>query len=171
MAKAIYIPKNIAEKLKSRGLDPETYVVELLAEKLKLDPSEEALAHLDLARRFLDEAKRVIDSDPVQASEKLYKVAEECLKALTVKLRLENVLRAVRSRGRWTVSELEKAAEALADKLGSKFYDAWDHAWVLHVWGFHEAKLDSEAVRRRLPYVEYMLKVVEEILKSEQQNL
>ena len=27
-------------------------------------------------------------------------------------------------------------------------------AWTLNVWGFHEAKLNSEAVRYRLPHGE-----------------
>ena len=26
----------------------------------------------------------------------------------------------------------------------------WDRAWALHVWGFHEAKFESEAVKIRL---------------------
>ena len=45
-------------------------------------------------------------------------------------------------------------------------YDAWDHAWVLHVWGFHEAKLDREAVRRRVKDVEMIIKEMEELIKN-----
>jgi hypothetical protein len=34
------------------------------------------------------------------------------------------------------------------------------------VWGFHEAKLDSEAVKRRLPYIEKMLEEAEKIVSQ-----
>jgi hypothetical protein len=34
-------------------------------------------SHLELASRYLDEGRRLVDKDPVQASEKLYKASEE----------------------------------------------------------------------------------------------
>jgi protein tyrosine phosphatase (PTP) superfamily phosphohydrolase (DUF442 family) len=40
-----------------------------------------ALQHLELAERFLAEGRELIDKDPVQASEKLYKAAEEAVKS------------------------------------------------------------------------------------------
>ena len=46
--------------------------------------------------------------------------------------------------------------------VGGWFGEAWDRAWALHVWGFHEAKFDSSAVRIRMPYLE---KIVEETKK------
>ena len=42
---------------------------------------------------------------------------------------------------------------------------AWDGAWVLHMWGFHEEKLDSNAVRVRLPYIERMVNETVKIVR------
>jgi hypothetical protein len=72
----VSIPKVIMEKLVERGIDVETYVVDMLAKAVGLDPVAVAEAHLELAVRFLAEGKALADRDPVQASEKLYKVAE-----------------------------------------------------------------------------------------------
>jgi hypothetical protein len=110
--------------------------------------------HLQLALKYLDEGRGLIGKDPTQASEKLYKAAEEAVKALTAYFNLSNILSSVEKRGRWTVTELEKAVEAISEKLGAWFRGSWDTAWTLHVWGFHEAKFDSKAVEIRLPDIE-----------------
>jgi hypothetical protein len=34
---------------------------------------------------------------------------------------------------------------------------SWDAVWALHVWGFHEARLDNEAVRRRAERVRRLI--------------
>jgi len=124
---------------------------------------EEAEAHMEFAVRFLEDGRKLVDKDPTQASEKLYKAAEECVKALAMHFKLESVIEKVRGRGRWTTTELEKAVEAISDKVGRWFEEAWDRAWSLHVWGFHESKFDAEAVRRRLPYVEKMVEEAKKI--------
>ena len=71
-----------------------------------------------------------------------------------------DVLRQVENKGRWTVAELDKAAAArgISNKVGDWFLAAWDTAWVLHVRGFHEAKLSSEPVKAREPYVAKLLR-------------
>ncbi|RJS74072.1 hypothetical protein CW710_02345, partial [Candidatus Bathyarchaeota archaeon] len=56
--------------------------------------------------RFLEEGKRLVDEDPVQASEKLYKAAEKAVKQLARSLGVEDVLKLVEERGRWTVTDL-----------------------------------------------------------------
>jgi len=104
----IYLPRRVVERIRDLGIDLESFLVEVLVEKLGLDSAEEARVHLELAEKFLDKGRKLIDSDPVQASEKLYKVAEECVKALTIQFKLGDILRDVRSRGRWTATELEK---------------------------------------------------------------
>jgi len=43
---------------------------------------------------------------------------------------------------------------------------AWDAAYSLHVWGFHEAKLAAEDVELDLPQVEWLLEYVEKLVKS-----
>jgi hypothetical protein len=107
-----------------------------------------------LALRYLEEGKGLVDKDPVQASEKLYKAAEETVKALAIRFGLGEVLKRVSERGRWTVTELEKAVSRISESLGEWFDAAWDAANYLHVWGFHEAKLDVEDVKKRLPRME-----------------
>lgn len=125
-----------------------------------MDPADEAQLHIELAERFLQEGVALADRDPVQASEKLYEAAEECIKAAAAALGLQEVLAKVRARGRWTVAELEKAARAAAEKIGEEIYIGWDAANFLHVWGFHEAKLDREAVAARVPYIRRMVESV-----------
>jgi hypothetical protein len=130
--------------------------------------SPELEKHLDLALTFLEEGKSFVEKNPVQASEKLYKAAEESVKLLALYLGISDVLSQVKQRDRWTVTDLEKAVEAISKKLGDWFGEAWDRAWALHVWGFHEAKFDSEAVRVRLPYVERIVEEAKRIVSSEE---
>ena len=117
----------------------------------------DAEQHLNLALRCLEEGKKLVDEDPIQASEKLYKASEEAVKALAYCFNLGDVLERVGKRGRWTVTELEKAVGAISRKLGRWFGAAWDRANYLYALGFHEAKLDSEDVKERLPDVERMV--------------
>ncbi|MCG2892027.1 MAG: PaREP1 family protein [Vulcanisaeta sp.] len=116
--------------------------------------------------RYLEEGKGLIDRDPVQASEKLYKAAKEVVKALTTHFNISEVLNTVNSRGRWTVTELEKAVRAIARKIGGWFVDAWDAANYLHVWGFHEAKLEPDGIRIRLPHIERMVSEAQKLIKG-----
>ncbi len=163
----VKFPEVVAKRLRDLGVDVESLIIELVTRELNLDPIEELKARLELATRFLEEGRSLIDRDPVQASEKLYKAAEECVKALTIHFKLEEVLTKVRERGRWTVTELEKAVEIISEKMGKWFLDAWDHAWTLHVWGFHEAKLDAEAIRIRLPLIEKMVEETKRLILSQ----
>jgi hypothetical protein len=77
-----------------------------------------AETHVELALRFLEEGKGLVDKDPIQASEKLYKAAEEAVKALTIYFNLVNIIKSVNERGRWTVTDLERAALEISRKLG-----------------------------------------------------
>jgi hypothetical protein len=152
--------------LEGRGLDVEDFVLILLSKELNLDPGIVAEARLELAERYLAEGKELVDRDPVQASEKLYKVAEECVKALAIHYNLVDILRNVEKRGRWTVTDLEKVVEEISRRVDELFISFWDHAWALHVWGFHEAKLGSESVKMRIKYIESMLEKTRKILRE-----
>jgi exonuclease VII small subunit len=44
----------------------------------------EYLSRLDSARKYFEEGEALIDRDPVQAGEKLYKACEEAIKALAI---------------------------------------------------------------------------------------
>jgi hypothetical protein len=162
----LYVPSKLVEEARRRGFDVESLVVDLLVRTLSLDPRVAGEAHLELSHRYLGEGRALVDKDPVQASEKLYKAAEEAVKALAIFYGLQDVLAGVEEKGRWAVSFLEKAVEAISERLGGWFLQSWDNAWALHVWGFHEAKLDSKAVEIRLPYVERMVLEAEKIIRG-----
>jgi len=159
----IKLPKALAKHLE--GLDVESIVTELLLQKLSLNPDEEAEVHAENSKRFLEEGVSLVDKEPVQASEKLYKAAEECVKALALHLNLSDIVKKAKERGRWTATELEKSVLKISEKLGEWFRQAWDTAWTLHVWGFHEAKFDSEDVKTRLLSIEKMVEEARKILR------
>ena len=162
----VAIPKRLAEELEGRGVDAESLVVDFLVRALNLDPRVGVEAHLELASRYLEEGRGLADKDPVQASEKLYKAAEEAVKALAAYFNVKDVLNVVEKRGRWTVTELEKAVRAISSKLGGWFRDSWDAANYLHVWGFHEAKLEPDGVKDRLPSVERMIMEAQKVVEG-----
>jgi hypothetical protein len=133
--------------------------------------NKKALQRLELAERFLAEGRELIDKDPVQASEKLYKAAEEAVKALAIALNLDEAEKAL-EKGRWTVSLLNDAIYAISEKLRVReLISWWDAAYRLHVDGFHEARLRSVDVAKRFGHVEALVDlarrvVVEEHLKK-----
>jgi hypothetical protein len=118
-----------------------------------------ALQHLELAERFLTEGRGLIDKDPVQASEKLYKAAEEAVKAIATALDLDEARKAL--------SLLDDAVYAISERLGVKeLMDWWDSAYRLHVDGFHEARLRSVDVAKRLGHVEALVDLAKRVVKS-----
>jgi len=118
-----------------------------------------SLERVKLIERLVDEAASYLEKgDAIQSSEKLYKSAEECIKALAERFSLEEV-KAAEERGRWTVTLLEKAVGKLVNKLSTDVELGWDAANYLHIWGFHEAKLDAEDVKRRVPIIERLIEL------------
>jgi len=116
-----------------------------------------AQQHLELAVKFLAEGRGLIDKDPIQASEKLYKASEEVVKAIATALDLDEARKALEE-GRWTVSLLNDAVYAISERLGVKeLMDWWDAAWFLHVEGFHEARLRGMDVAKRYGHVEALV--------------
>jgi hypothetical protein len=109
-----------------------------------------------LALKMLDEARECIEvADPLQASEKLYKASQEAVKALAERFTLPEYEEAKRN-DRWTAALLFSAARGLSEKFPS-VVDCWDHAWTLHVEGFHEARLGMEEVKFRAQYAEKLV--------------
>jgi hypothetical protein len=126
----------------------------------------EARRYLELAVKFLAEGNELIDKDPVQASEKLYKASEEAVKTIAIALKLPEADEAAK-RGRWTTDLLESAVMSIMKKLGvSELYHWWDSAYKLHVNGFHEARLGSDDVRLRLRDVEALVNLAKKVLKA-----
>lgn len=166
MTPSIFIPKKVVDEVRKLGVDVESYIVDLIINSINLDPKTEVEVRLELAVKYLEEGKELIDKDTIQASEKLYKAAEECVKVLASYFNLEDILRRVKEKGRWTVSELDDTVRLIASKLGKWFLDSWDHAWTLHVWGFHEGKLSVGAIRDRLPDIERIVLETKKIVET-----
>ena len=153
------IPQALIEALRRRGLDID-YLIDVLATKLDLDPSDTAKAHAELAIAMFNEGLSFISKgDVVQSSEKLYKAVEEAIKALAIAKNLDEAREAL-DKGRWSVSLLDDAAS----KLGDVVERAWDAAYFLHVNGFHEVRIRIDEVERRVKYIRPLIDELKEIM-------
>lgn len=125
------------------------------------------MGEIDFIERFLTEGREYISKgDPVQASEKLYKAVEECIKVLAEKQGLPEYEEA-RREGRWWSKLLARAAGRLARDLKRKeIENAWARAFNLHTWGFHECALLVEDAEQNTPYVEWLVNYTEEALNK-----
>lgn len=139
--------------------------MELISRALSLDPNGRAAAHLELAERFLAEGRNLVEKDPVQAGERLYKAAEESVKALAVAMGLEEAERAG-EHGRWAAQLLFQAVDSASRVVGEEVRLWWRVAWLLHVEGFHEARLSSRQAGRDLPYMEKLVNLVKQVRKT-----
>jgi hypothetical protein len=124
----ITIPRKLVEELERRGIDASSFIIDLIVKALNLDPNVAAESHLELSLKYLEEGRALIDKDPIQASEKLYKAAEEAVKALVIRFNLSKILTSIERRGRWSVTELEEAVINISEKLGEWFRASWDAA-------------------------------------------
>ncbi len=113
---------------------------------------------IEFVEKTLAEGREYVNKgDPVQASEKLYKAVEECIKVLAEKRKLPEYEEAQRE-GRWWSRLLSRAARRLTRELGEEgIANAWTHAFDLHTWGFHERSLGIEDVEQDVPYVEWLV--------------
>jgi len=94
----------------------------------------------------------------------LYKVVEECVKASAEVLNVPEVGKA-REFGRWFAWLLDKAARRISWILNEeRILTTWARAHDLHVWGFHEAKLDIEDVRFDFDSIRWFLDFVKKFL-------
>ncbi len=161
------IPERLYEVAARQRLDIEYLLAEALLHRASLDPSEEVSIRLVLAEKYLQEAREYLErGDPVQASEKLYKVAEECIKVLAVKFSIPE-LEEARREGRWWTKLLSRAAKTLSARLGDPTINrGWCVAYDLHVWGFHEAALSIDHVRTSLQEIEQLLEKTRQYVKS-----
>lgn len=127
----------------------------------------EAEIYLKTAEKSLEEAKNYIkEKNPVQASEKLYKAVEECVKILSQLYKLPEYEEAMRE-GRWWTQLLGKSARKLSKILKEpKIEQTWAIAYDIHVWGFHEAKYSIDDIKDDVKYVEWIVKYTKEVLKN-----
>ena len=153
--------------MEKRGLSVVDLIVPTLGKDV--DPKVIIEARIELAEKSLDEAKEYLEKgDAVQASEKLYKAVEECIKALAQHYGMPEYQVAVKE-GRWWTQLLGKAARDLSRRLGEpKITDAWARAYDDHVWGFHEAKYGVEDIRDDVELVNWLLNYVKQKVLSQQ---
>jgi len=119
----------------------------------------ETLDHRKIAFKMLDDAREFLaKDDAIQASEKLYKSAEETVKALAAEYAGDVVEQADKD-GRWKIALLEKAVRKMSRRLNPEVRHWWDTAYYLHVEGFHEARLDMEGVKIRIQEIENLVKL------------
>jgi hypothetical protein len=158
----IYIPEKLAKELERRGLS----IVDIVASALDLDPETVIEARLELAEKYLREVEDYVEKgDAVQASEKLYKAVEECVKALAQRYTTPEHQVALKE-GRWT-QLLGKAARRLSKMLREpKIEYTWAVASDVHVWGFHEAKYDVEDLKDDVEHAKWLLSFTKQVMAS-----
>jgi len=163
----IPIPKKLINKAKELGLDIESVVIDFLLRELSFNPRDEAEIHLELAEKYLNEAKKYIDRrDPVQASEKMYKAVEEALKVLAIIYKMPEYKKALKE-GRWWIQLLGKTARRLTKILNEpRIESTWAIAYDLHVWGLHEAKYEINEVKDDIAHIEWIVKYAKEKIKT-----
>ena len=111
---------------------------------------------------FFNEGKGYIErNDPVQASEKLYKAAEEAIKLLS-ETRALGIYKEAMEKGKWTRNLLFRAAF----KMGREIRRCWSSAWTLHVEGFHEMALKIELVKELTEDIEELVTFAERRAKG-----
>jgi hypothetical protein len=155
--------ENVAKELIKRGVD----VLDVLLSVLeKEDPHEAIRERINLAEKYLKECHEYLDKgDPVQASEKAYKAAEEVVKALATKFGTAEYNEALRE-GRWYTYLLSRASKTLTSQLGDWVSDGWNAAYDLSVWGFHEGKLSVDHVKVGIKKIERMLEEAKKIISA-----
>ena len=89
----------------------------------------------ELKKRFREALELLEKGDAVQASEKLYKVAENAVKILSEMNRILEYEKACQ-KGTWWTRLLDKAAKRLGNIYGEEVLDAWTTAYELHQKGF-----------------------------------
>ena len=163
----LVLPKRIVDEVIKRGMDVEELVLRALARAINADSITIAKARLELAEKMLNDARKYLEAgDVIQASEKLYKAVEECIKALAEVIKVPQ-LEEVERRGRWDTWLLGKAARELAERLGDdRIRLAWKDAYDIHVWGFYEAKYGIEDVKASLPLAKWLLNYTKNTISS-----
>jgi transcription initiation factor TFIIB len=121
--------------------------------------------HIKLALEYLNDGKMLVDKDPIQASEKLYKAAEESIKALALHLNLKNQGKNTK-RGKWSETELTNAIKHISERHGIQFLQAWADAQTLHNMSFHKTNIDPKTIKPKLQNIENMITETQNIIRN-----
>jgi len=162
----LHIPEKLVKEVESRGLNIVDLIISMLYREL--DPEIIIESRIELAEKYLGEAKSYLDKgDAIQASEKMYKVVEECIKALAEYYKVPE-LEEVRRRGGWLAWLLGSTARTLAERLDEpKIEYVWSVAYDIHVWGFHEARYSIDKIRMDIRHIEWLLDFTKQVVKQE----
>ena len=154
------------EKLWSSALQQPTS-----ATSLEVPSIQDIRDPVQLAETCVVRAKRYLrNKDPMQASEKLYKAAEETIKFLAEQNNISE-FKSARKQGMWSTGLLHSAPPKLSVMLGKKeIAEGWTFAFQLHVQGFHENKLGVDEVKYALPYVEKLVKYAQEVSDARRED-
>jgi predicted choloylglycine hydrolase len=126
-------------------------------------------ARVELAEKYLASKEYIGKGDAAQASEKMYKVVEECIKALAQHYNMPEHEVAVKE-GMWWTQLLGKAARGLSRTLNEpRITDVWARAYDIHVWGFHESKYTIEDINEDTKHIDWLLNYVKQKAASNQQ--
>jgi hypothetical protein len=63
----------------------------------------------------------------------------------------------VEEKGMWATPLLFSAVRSLRGKVNPDIIHWWAQAWILHVEGFHEARLNIEEVKARVEFIEKLV--------------
>jgi hypothetical protein len=165
---SIYIPERLIKEIERRGFNVTDLIISTLGKNIDLKTVVEA--RIELAEKYFAEAKEYVGrGDAVQASEKMYKVVEECIKALAQHYNMPEHEVAVKE-GRWWTQLLGKAARGLSRTLNEpKITDVWARAYDIHVWGFHESKYTIEDINEDIKHIDWLLNYVKQKVASNKQ--
>ncbi len=108
--------------------------------------------------RFKEAIELINRGDAIQASEKLYKVVEDCIKLLAKINNIPKHKEAIEA-GQWWTKLLSRASERLRRIYGDNIITAWQAAYELHIRGFHEEQMDIDEVKERASEIEDLLKL------------
>jgi len=137
----------------------------------RLSKGEKWLDYRKKLEKLFSEALEYINkNDSIQASEKLYKVSEDCIKILAEINDLQEYKDAL-NRERWSRVLLYNAIKKLKEIYGERIGEIWDSADSLHVWGFHEEKISIDEVKSKAVEIEELLKLTLDELKLKKNNL
>jgi hypothetical protein len=165
---SVYVPERLIKEIERRGFNLMDLIISTLGKNIDFKIVVEA--RIELAEKYFAEAKEcVAKGDPVQASEKMYKVVEECIKALAQHYSMPEHEVAVKE-GRWWTQLLGKAARGLSRTLNEpRITDVWARAYDIHLWGFHESKYTIEDIKEDIKHIDWLLNYVKQKVASNQQ--
>lgn len=151
------LPEKVREKAREEGVDAVTFFSTLLGLVLEMTlakplPHVEFQLRRQLAETYLEEGISLVEKNPTEASLKLYKAAEEAIKAIALALGLKNTW--TKEEDKSTFRELEKIVTTLAKKYGDDVVAWWSAAVTLYDLGYVERRLETEHVKRRIPHIQ-----------------